>query len=532
MRTRAGVRGDGPSRRDLLRALAVAPLAAACGDNIRVNSTIAIVGGGLAGLTTASFLALAGVRADVYEASSRIGGRMLTEYDVNTGGNYAELGGEIVDETHEVVFALCASYGVALDYLPNFDANLPAYPLLHFQGRVVEPFEVDLDLDAVRQKLAAARDAVMSGGPSGRAELERIDRMSISEWLEREIGLSSGSMLRALIEVALVQEKGLDATEQSAWNLLMLTEPHDLSRRLYRDSFATYHMSEGSSALPNAIAQRLGDRIHLEHRLTRVVADGGLFRLTFATPTGDVDIEAEHVVYALPFSVLRDVDLAGAELSETKRRAIAELAYGTHASLVMQFSSRYWLDGFLSGTVLTDVGQLQGTHDQARGQVPFRGILCNLVGGARGVEMGTGSAEEQAQRAQLWIESLLVPPQGQSQYIPGTALRMHWPTHPHTRGSVACYRVGQWSTLWGTEGAREGNQHFCGEHCSEDFQGTMEGAAETGALVAAEVLDDLGVRHPAALSQLLEIATAGRRRASYHAGFGRRMTLADLRRRG
>jgi monoamine oxidase len=69
---------------------------------------------------------------------------------------------------------------------------------------------------------------------------------------------------------------------------------------------------------------------------------------------------------------------------------------------------------------------------------------------------------------------------------------MHWPTHPHTLGSYACYRPGQWA-FYGIEGAREGNVHFCGEHCSLEFQGYMEGAAETGALVAAAILDDLGL---------------------------------------
>jgi monoamine oxidase len=34
--------------------------------------------------------------------------------------------------------------------------------------------------------------------------------------------------------------------------------------------------------------------------------------------------------------------------------------------------------------------------------------------------------------------------------------------------------------------------HFCGEHTSENFQGYMEGAAESGERVASEILADLG----------------------------------------
>ena len=43
------------------------------------------------------------------------------------------------------------------------------------------------------------------------------------------------------------------------------------------------------------------------------------------------------------------------------------------------------------------------------------------------------------------------------------------------------------------EGERVGNLHFCGEHCSLDFQGYMEGACETGAGVAQAIAIDLGL---------------------------------------
>jgi hypothetical protein len=79
---------------------------------------------------------------------------------------------------------------------------------------------------------------------------------------------------------------------------------------------------------------------------------------------------------------------------------------------------------------------------------------------------------------------------------------MHWLSYRYARGSYTCYQPGQWS-FWQLEGKREGNLHFCGEHTSADFQGWMEGAAETGAFVAAEILNDLGVAYPEALAALL-----------------------------
>ena len=55
----------------------------------------------------------------------------------------------------------------------------------------------------------------------------------------------------------------------------------------------------------------------------------------------------------------------------------------------------------------------------------------------------------------------------------------------------AYWRVGQYYTIAGYEGVRQGNVHFAGEHTSVDFQGWMEGGAITGVRAANEVLADL-----------------------------------------
>jgi hypothetical protein len=57
----------------------------------------------------------------------------------------------------------------------------------------------------------------------------------------------------------------------------------------------------------------------------------------------------------------------------------------------------------------------------------------------------------------------------------------------------------------------------------------MEGGAETGALNAGEILDDLKIHQPPVLASLLTTLTA-RPRGSYHAGHGARMTIGQVRR--
>ena len=70
----------------------------------------------------------------------------------------------------------------------------------------------------------------------------------------------------------------------------------------------------------------------------------------------------------------------------------------------------------------------------------------------------------------------------------GNSGAFHWPAFPWSLGSYACYKTGQWTTLAGEEGKAEGNLFFAGEHCSLDFQGYMNGGAETGRRAAEAIL--------------------------------------------
>jgi monoamine oxidase len=62
---------------------------------------------------------------------------------------------------------------------------------------------------------------------------------------------------------------------------------------------------------------------------------------------------------------------------------------------------------------------------------------------------------------------------------------------PNLLGSYSCWKVGQYTAFSGYEGVRQGNCHFAGEHCSNSFQGFMEGGATEGARAAQEIISDL-----------------------------------------
>ncbi|MCX5745807.1 MAG: FAD-dependent oxidoreductase, partial [Proteobacteria bacterium] len=150
----------GPSRRDVFRGAlataALAPLVAACGDNASAinNPPIAIVGGGIAGLSCAYFLKLAGVRADVFEASMRFGGRMYTQRE-GLDGQLCELGGELVDSDHVVMQALAQTLGLQLDDLISETADL-TQDIFHIAGSVQPDATIVAQFEPVAAKMATA----------------------------------------------------------------------------------------------------------------------------------------------------------------------------------------------------------------------------------------------------------------------------------------------------------------------------------------------------------------------------------------
>jgi monoamine oxidase len=499
------------SRRELLRhslgVAAAVPFAGMGCSRIlapRRRSTaarVAVVGAGMAGLHCAFRLAQAGVMAPVFEASGRPGGRMLTARGLLAGGQLTELGAEFIDTNHTCMHALAAELDVELrDMLAGEPPGLRRETYF-FAGRIVGEEEI---VDAFRP-LAAHMAATVARAEAGGEEFNRVDGLSIAEYLD---GVPEASrLIKGLISVAYVGEYGLETDEQSALNLLYLidyAEPDTF--RIYGESDERFHARDGNDTLTTRLAAAVENQIETHTRLTAVhrSASGG-YRLTFARGGGSLERDFDHVVLAIPFTLLRSIDLA-VELPPEKNRVIAELGCGTNAKLVGQFTSRVWqTEHNASGMSFTDNG-LQCTWDCTRGQAGSAGALTTFLGGRAGVDIGDGTPEARMLEQLPRIEQLF--PGAASAYRSGGALRMHWPSAPFALGSYSCYLPGQWS-FHGIEGARAGNLHFCGEQCSLDFQGFMEGACETGALAAAEVLDDLGVPHPDALDRMLRGRLAG-----------------------
>jgi monoamine oxidase len=403
-------------------------------------------------------------------------------------GLVTEFGGEFINSDHEDVLALVKAFKLEL-----MDMQSPAESALKdayfFDGHHYTEAHVIQAFRPVARRIAADGDGLEERidfrYPGGAAAL---DRLSLSEYLRR---IGATGWLGRLLEIAYVTEFGLDAGEQSALNFITMVGT-DLREgfKIVGDSDERYKVRGGNQQITNALARRLDGQIELGHQLVAVRGRGRGYTLTFdRRGAGPLDVRADVVVLAIPFTLLREAGL-GVELPSYKLRAIRDLGYGTNAKLMLGLLERPWRTRGYSGAAYSDNG-FQLCWDNSRGQPGPLGGITLFSGGQPGVDVGEGLVDDQAARLVPGVDRVFPGVQGART---GKAVRWHWPTYPYTRGSYACYKPGQWTGLRGAEGAPVGNLFFAGEHCSLDYQGYMNGGAETGRLAAESVQRRLGVR--------------------------------------
>ncbi len=466
---------------------------------------IAIIGGGISGLKAALTLQDAGYGSTIYEASSRPGGRMLSDTTSWANGQTSEWCGELIDTRHKMILQLANRFGLQTVDLLNAQPN-GSQDTYFFFGKYYLQKTADGDFQQVHNVLqgqiqAAPFPTVYNNYT---ATGYQLDHTSVYDWIEKYVTGGHSSNMGQLLDVAYNIEYGRETTDQSSLNLVYLLgfQPQPGNFRIFGSSDERYHITGGNQQLPIAIANSLpSSSIKLNWRMTAIAHNSdGSFTVTFATPNGTQQVPFDRVILTIPFSVLRTLDYSKAGFDNLKQTAITQLGYGTNSKLQVQFDTRYWngtgaWPGISDGNIYTDAG-FQNTWDVTRGQPGTTGIIVDYTGGKVGASFNPTSPYSTStdplvqQYARAFIKQLEEVWPGATAHYTGTATLSYPTGDPNLLGSYSCWRVGQYTLFSGYEKARQGKIHFAGEHCSINFQGFMEGGAEEGDRAANEILSD------------------------------------------
>ena len=279
--------------------------------------------------------------------------------------------------------------------------------------------------------------------------------MSIVDWIERYVPGGRRSRLGSLLEVAYTIEYGGEASEQSSLNMLyLLAYIGQGQMRILGPSNEKYHVRGGNDQITDRLAAALGDRVRLGSRLESIAreADGTLdARLRAGHEARDV--QADRVVMAIPFSILRTLDYSKAGFSARKVQAIRELGVGTNAKFHLQFTDRIWVAQGKSGETFSDRGY-QNTWEVTRGQPGARASSSTTRAATYGDTFRTGSVTD---HAALFFEQIDPVIPGLAAAWNGRGTIDHWPSQPLARGSYSFWKVGQYTASPGSRAGPEGS---------------------------------------------------------------------------
>ena len=473
-------------------ALSVGPTVSPAAPSVNV----AIVGAGLAGLACADELRKQGIRATLYEASTRVGGRC---YSMRNSplfpGQTVELGGEFIDNLHKTMLGYAKEFNLTLEDVTKQPGEVFYYfdsisktPIP--EAKVVEEFRAFVPAMQADLRRLSAEPSALSWTP----EDQKLDWMSLREYLDTR---GAQPIVKNAIEQAYIAEYGRSTDDQSCLNFLLFIHADRRSKFTPFGVFSDerYHIVEGNDEIPKRIAARLQPGQIVPNRLltAATLTPAGKVLLTFrggATATHDA------VVFAVPFTTLALVSLGGLGLPAAKLNAIQKLGYGFNAKMMVGFTRPYWRDLGSNGSSYSTLPDHQATWETNPTLANnTRAVLTDYWGAQRGTNPDGLDAQQAAKR---FLTSL-------DQVYPGAATHVrrvgskgdqlaahleHWPSNPLTRGSYTCYRPGQFTTIAGLEGTPAHPVYFAGEHADSfyEWQGFMEGALRSGIAAANAIV--------------------------------------------
>jgi monoamine oxidase len=463
------------------------------------RTDVVVIGAGLAGMNAAMLLREQGYKVVVLEADSRVGGRVET---VDTVDGPLDVGASQIGRGYARVLDMCQKLNLKL--IPE-DRDLLTFGG-YLQGQWVDP--KTWESNPLNQLVGDERK--ISPFMLGSTLSSRYNPIKeVDEWLDprfAEYDISLRELMRrkghseAAITLAQHSVSGIGMDETSVLRMWQedvrgridrkLSEGIEEARKLHpfgevndRNLIGGLAMISniegGTSKLTQAMAAQLGGAVRLGKRVGRIaMTDRG----ATVTCTDGSKVKARFVVSAIPFTMLRDVEIAGSA-NPVARAAITQMPYANTARLYLSVEKPFWKEDGLPPSFSTDgpMGMFWAI-DNHSGEGRHRAMVV-LVGK---VAAAIASKDRPAAEAFLLEEIYRLRPAARG------LLRVNaykdWERDPLQKGcsfSLAPGNVNAWARdmlkPWQV-------MHFAGEHTRRLDIG-MEAAMESGERVAIEIAE-------------------------------------------
>lgn len=451
----------------------------------RESHDVVVIGAGLAGLHAAQLLEDRGFSVLVLEAQGRVGGRI---HSMRQLGDNAEAGGTYIGAGYARVMAVAERHGIELvdvgallKFFREQDLSLggelirqsdwPRHPANPFPSadKTAMPWNYHRTLAMRENPLASPEDWL----DEKHAALD----VSMHAWL-RSLGLDDAAIA---LSYGLNTSYGLDAQDVSA--LLMLFRGAFSKAQLARASEArtAYTVERGVQRIPEAMADTLRGPVELEQVVTRIAhANDDRVRITCSDGRA---LDAKHVVCAVPFAVLRGIEIDPPTVGR-QAEAIGSLPSQPVTQVYIGVKSTFWEQDGYAPSLYTDtiagmVGAARTPDDPDRVT-----HLAAWVMGRNAARLDELRDAEAGRVVIDAIERIRPAARGKLELIAVSA----WGRDPYAAGAWAYFHPGQITRLAAHMGRPHGEIFFCGEHLARTDRG-MEGALESAERAVDALLD-------------------------------------------
>lgn len=442
------------------------------------QADVAIVGGGLSGLTAARRLTEHGHSVVVLEAAGRPGGR-VRNLEV-TADVITEAGGQWIGPLHTRLLSLLDDLGLA-----TFKTHTAGRTIYLRRGKrrayagTIPPMgplsladfaQAQLQLERMARKVPAA-------APWTAPKAARWDAITFGGWLDAHCRTAEAREMFGL-----------------GFSLVFAESPHEISLLKVLHQIGTsggfdfmmntengaqeMRVVGGTQRIADVIAEQLGDRVILDSPVTSIEQDDD--GVTLRTTGGDV--RCQQVIVAMtPADAGRITFSPGLPT----RRAKLQKAWrnGLERKVFAVYDGPFWREQGLNGSAVTDlpIAHYVADNSPPDGSV---GILVSFVGSSAGVD-------DADVRREAFVDDLvtLFGPRAREldQY-----LEQSWIDEPWIAGVAGIRTTGVITSCTDAGVAPAGRIHWAGAESSVEFESYLEGAVRAAERAVDEVCDMLG----------------------------------------
>jgi monoamine oxidase len=471
------------------------------------NTSVLILGAGLAGMTAAYELRNAGYRVQVLEFNARPGGR---NWSLRGGDTYTELGGLTqhcqfdqdlyinpgpwrIPYHHRGILNYCKRLGVPLEAFVQINYNAYLHSSRAFGGKPQRYREIKADYQGQVAELLAktTRQQALDASVS-REDQEKL-LASLRDWgaLDKTYAYVPGDASSDRRGYKKAPGGGMsarpipsepiglsDLLDSKLWQGIYSGDTFDLQTPLFQPV-------GGMGRIGDALGRELGPLIRYHARVTDIHQDARGISVQYEdmlSPGSQLTASSDWCLCTIPLSILAQIPM---NVGPAMAAAIAAVPYASAVKVGLQFKRRFWEedDDIYGGITYTDLPITNIGYPSSGYHSAGKGVLLGAyIYGVDAMEFTAMAPPERVQKAVDYGSQ--IHPQYREEFDNGVAVA--WHRSPFAMG---CYG------MWNSDTRARHYDDLCqidqrialaGEHASY-LPGWQEGAI-TSALDAIERL--------------------------------------------